>query len=187
MWRNLQIRRGREKAPKGTDAADVPVEDIAAVVERRQFAALPFRQQNHQLEIMLVSSRGTRRWVLPKGWPMKGLSPHKVAAQEALEEAGVIGRTKRKPVGTYHYLKRMPNGAALSCAVDVFPLRVEKQRKRWKERDQRLAYWCPADEAAALVDEPELSDILIDFADRVAAGDIGVLPNKMKVVGDTPR
>lgn len=131
---------------------------------RRQFAALPFRHED-RLQVMLVSSRETRRWVLPKGWPIKGMKPHSVAALEALEEAGLLGKIAKRPIGAYHYVKRMPNGAALTCAVEVFPFRVEKQRKSWPERDQRTTGWFDAQEAASLVDEPELRDLLLGFAE----------------------
>ena len=130
---------------------------------RQQFAALPFRSDGKR-QVMLLSSRETRRWVLPKGWPIKGLKPHSVAATEALEEAGLIGKIAKKPIGAYHYLKRMPNGAALVCRVDVFPFRVEKQRKNWPEREQRTIGWFDVEEAASLVDEPELRDLLLGFA-----------------------
>jgi 8-oxo-dGTP pyrophosphatase MutT (NUDIX family) len=129
---------------------------------RQQFAALPFRKKP-SFQVMLVSSRETRRWVLPKGWPIKGMKPHAVAALEALEEAGLLGKIAKRPIGSFHYVKRMPNGAALTCAVDVFPFRVEKQRKNWPERDQRTAGWFEVREAAELVDEPELRDLILDF------------------------
>lgn len=135
----------------------------ASARPRRQFAALPYRKKD-RLEVMLVSSRETRRWVLPKGWPMKGKKPHSVAATEALEEAGLLGKISKKPIGVYHYVKRMPNGASLACEVEVFPFRVEKQRKNWRERDQRTTSWFDAHDAAHLVDEPELCELLLHFA-----------------------
>lgn len=139
----------------------------AVSAPRRQFAALPFRD-NDGLEVMLVSSRETRRWVLPKGWPIKGLKPHSVAAREALEEAGLLGRIEKEPIGSYHYVKRMPNGAALVCEVGVFPFEVEKQRRKWPERDQRTTSWFAVQDAAELVDEPELRDLILSFAAHAA-------------------
>jgi 8-oxo-dGTP pyrophosphatase MutT (NUDIX family) len=76
----------------------------------RQYAALPYRITD-EVEVLLISSRETRRWILPKGWPMKGRKPHAAAAQEALEEAGVVGKIGKDPVGIYHYIKRMKNGS----------------------------------------------------------------------------
>ena len=131
---------------------------------RRQFAALPFRcGLDQQIEVMLVSSRETRRWVLPKGWPMRGHKPHMVAAIEALEEAGLTGKIAKKPIGSFHYIKRLPNGAGLACRVEVFAFRVTKQRKNWLERDQRTTGWFPIAEAAGLVAEPELGSLIAAF------------------------
>ena len=133
-----------------------------------QFAALPWRQTDG-LEVLLVTSRESRRWVIPKGWPMKGRKPHLAAAREALEEAGVAGRIAKRPVGSYGYLKRLKNGAPLECRVEVFPLKVQRQRKRWPEQHERTFRWFPAAEAAAAVDEPELQQLIGDFAQTLKA------------------
>lgn len=149
---------------------------------RQQFAALPFRKKP-TFQVMLVSSRETRRWVLPKGWPIKGMKPHAVAALEALEEAGLLGKIAKKSIGAYHYIKRMPNGAGLACQVEVFPFRVDKQRKNWPERDQRMASWFDIADAAELVDEPELSELLLHFAQPVEAAPGEVLEVTLESVG----
>jgi 8-oxo-dGTP pyrophosphatase MutT (NUDIX family) len=130
---------------------------------RRQYAALPFRYLD-ALEVLLISSRETHRWVIPKGWPMKGRKPHAAAAREALEEAGVAGRIAKKPVGSYQYVKRLKNGAPLICTVEVFPMMVSRQRNRWAEQDQRTVRWFPAEEAAMAVEEPELQALIDAFA-----------------------
>jgi 8-oxo-dGTP pyrophosphatase MutT (NUDIX family) len=129
----------------------------------RQYAALPFRYL-HSLEILLISSRETHRWVIPKGWPMRGRKPHAVAAREALEEAGVVGRIAKQPIGAYQYVKRLSNGAPLLCTVEVFPMMVERQRRRWREQEQRTQRWFPAEEAATQVEEPELQSLIDEFA-----------------------
>ena len=129
----------------------------------RQYAALPFRY-THDLEILLISSRETHRWVIPKGWPMKGRKPYAAAAREALEEAGVVGRIAKRSIGSYQYVKRLKNGAPLLCTVDVFPMMVSRQRDRWREQDQRTARWFPAEEAAMAVEEPELQALIDGFA-----------------------
>jgi 8-oxo-dGTP pyrophosphatase MutT (NUDIX family) len=129
----------------------------------RQYAALPFRY-THSLEILLVSSRETHRWVIPKGWPMKGRKPYAAAAREALEEAGVIGRIAKRPIGAYQYVKRLKNGAPLLCTVDVFPMMVSSQRRHWREQDQRTVHWFPAEEAAMAVEEPDLQALIDGFA-----------------------
>lgn len=130
---------------------------------RAQYAALPWRRAE-TVEIMLVSSRETRRWVLPKGWPMKGRKPHDAAAQEALEEAGIEGRIAKSPVGVYRYIKRMKNGSAQPCQVTVFPFEVLRERATWPEQDERIRRWFPADEAADAVDEPDLAEVIRAFA-----------------------
>ena len=129
----------------------------------RQYAALPFRYL-HYLEILLISSRETGRWVIPKGWPMKGRKPHAAAAREALQEAGLVGQIGKRSIGCYTYVKRLKNGASLPCEVEVFPLKVTRQRSRWREQDQRIAQWFPAEEAATMVEEPELQTLIDEFA-----------------------
>jgi 8-oxo-dGTP pyrophosphatase MutT (NUDIX family) len=129
----------------------------------RQYAALPFRYTRN-LEVLLISSRETHRWVIPKGWPMKGKKPHAAAAREALEEAGVVGRIAKKSIGAYQYVKRLKNGAPLLCTVEVFPMMVTGQQHRWREQDQRTAQWFPAEEAAMAVEEPQLQALIDGFA-----------------------
>ncbi len=129
-----------------------------------QYAALPWRMRE-SLEIMLVTSRDTRRWVIPKGWPMKGRKPSATAATEALEEAGVVGKIEKTKLGSYYYRKRLKNGAALLCRVDVFPLQVARQRKNWREKNQRVTHWRPYPDAAEQVVEEELSEMILSFGE----------------------
>ncbi len=104
----------------------------AAVVKRVQYAALPYRLMGRSgTEVMLVTSRDTRRWIIPKGWPQKGRAPHHSAAREAFEEAGVEGVIDSRPVGTFPYQKRLKNGGVVDCEVEVYALRVLRQSKRW--------------------------------------------------------
>jgi 8-oxo-dGTP pyrophosphatase MutT (NUDIX family) len=132
-----------------------------------QYGALPWRL-GKALEVMLVSSRETRRWVIPKGWPMKGRKPHAAAAIEALQEGGLLGKIDKEPIGAYQYPKRLKNGAVLLCRVEVFPLRVARQRKSWPEKRQRVTKWFPRAEAALRVHEPELSHLIMTF-DKLSA------------------
>ncbi len=128
-----------------------------------QVAALPFRLDAlGRPEILLVTSRETRRWVIPKGWPMKGMRDHEAAAVEALEEAGVAGAVAEAPAGTYLYWKRLAEQFAL-CEVRVFPLRVETVLDAFPEQDQRKQAWFGPDEAADSVAEPGLSHLLRSF------------------------
>jgi 8-oxo-dGTP pyrophosphatase MutT (NUDIX family) len=125
-----------------------------------QYAALPFRRDaNGRSQVMLITSRETRRWVIPKGWPMRRLKPHVAAAQEAYEEAGLKGRVGKRPIGSYGYDKRLKRGA-VRCAVEVFPFEVEDQLSDWPEKAQRDRRWFAPEEAAAAVQEEGLSDIL---------------------------
>jgi 8-oxo-dGTP pyrophosphatase MutT (NUDIX family) len=128
---------------------------------RLQVAALCWRS-SPRLEILLVTSLRTRRWILPKGWPHPGLSLAQSAANEALEEAGVTGTVAAKPIGRYHYLKDK-NGSALPCAVEIFPLFVTGQQDSWPEKGSRQLLWLPAEQAAAKVAESGLKRILTDF------------------------
>jgi 8-oxo-dGTP pyrophosphatase MutT (NUDIX family) len=127
-----------------------------------QYAALPYRRVGG-LKVLLLTSRDTGRWVLPKGWPMKGKKPRFAAKREALEEAGVVGRIARHAIGQFHYPKRLASGVVVTCEVHVFPLRVERQRKRWPEQKQRSQRWFTPQEAAEAVQEPELVELLSGF------------------------
>ncbi len=131
-----------------------------------QYAALPYRMRDG-LEFLLITSRETGRWVLPKGWPMKGKKAHAAAAREALEEAGIKGKVEKRPLGAYSYGKRLSNGAVLACTVEVYPLAVQRQLKQWPERDQRSFRWFSAGEAADQVHEPELAELIEAFATRL--------------------
>ena len=133
----------------------------------RQVAALPYRFDDGELRVLLVTSRETQRWIIPKGWPMKGKKPHRAAEREALEEAGVKGRIDRKSIGRYEAWKRLTDHFVL-CTVKVYPLEVREQRKKWREQTERRAVWFKAQDAADLVDEPGLRTIIRAFADGAA-------------------
>src|SRR5262249_53054573 len=132
-----------------------------ARARRLQYAALLYRMSNRQrAEFMLVTSRETRRWIIPKGWPKKGKSPHRSAAHEAFEEAGVLGAVGRRPVGSFSYAKRLKNGRSIECEVRVFPLEVKRQRKEWPEKHERQVKWLSAPKAAEKVKDPALSKMI---------------------------
>ena len=132
--------------------------------ERRQVAALPWRRGPDGIEILLVTSRETRRWVTPKGGRMAGKSDAEAAAQEALEEAGVEGRIVEQPFGTFRYLKALKRRASRWCVVAVFPLEITTEHPDWKEKAERRREWAPAAEAERRVDEPELKALIAAFA-----------------------
>jgi len=117
-----------------------------------QVAALPIRlHRDGYVEVLLVTSRETRRWIIPKGWPVPGLAPHEAAASEALEEAGVIGTALADPFGHFTYDKRLDGGMVLPCRVAVHVLRVERELDRWREQGQRERAWFGSREAARQV------------------------------------
>ncbi|MDQ3074585.1 MAG: DUF47 family protein [Pseudomonadota bacterium] len=128
---------------------------------------MPYRVDGLALDapvsILLVTSRETRRWVIPKGNLGSGTAPHVAAAQEAEEEAGVRGAVCPTPLGSYRYRKRRGNGASLMADVEVFPLAVNEELDHWKEQDQRERRWFSLAEAAGKVDEPDLRDLIASF------------------------
>lgn len=130
-----------------------------------QYAALPYRvDAAGRREVLLVTTRATRRWIIPKGWPVKDMKPHLVAACEAFEEAGVAGRIGRKPLGSFEYWKRLDASFAL-CEVTVFPLEVGHVEADWREAGMRERRWCSLAEALDLVEEPGLLTLLQRFAE----------------------
>jgi 8-oxo-dGTP pyrophosphatase MutT (NUDIX family) len=132
-----------------------------------QYAALPYRLNGEALEILLITSRRTRRWIVPKGWPMEGCRPAACAAREALEEAGVAGPMARLPIGHFRYLKELRMGVELPCRVEVFALKVTREQDTWQEQNRRERRWFPAAEAAGLVGEPQLKLVIQRFATRL--------------------
>lgn len=131
-----------------------------------QYAALPFRQMAAGPQILLVTSRETRRWIIPKGWAKKALDPQDMAALEAFEEAGVRGKVKKKPLGEYRYDKRLDDGSTVTCDVTVFALDVAEELRDWPEMAQRERRWVTPAEAITLISEPGLVPILRRLSDK---------------------
>lgn len=134
-----------------------------------QYAALPWRLRGDEVQILLVTSRRTRRWIIPKGWPMDGCKPTDSAAREAEEEAGVTGVIDKTSIGQYRYMKLLRDGAELPCRVEVFPLNVTDESPDWDEMDARERRWCSVAQAAAAVREPQLKMVIRRFGARAAA------------------
>lgn len=141
----------------------------ASQVLNVQYAALPWRRQDGALQILLITTRSTGRWIIPKGWPEAGLSPPDSAAREALEEAGVVGEVAAKKLGVFQHHKRLRNGALLPIHVEVYALEVMQQRRTWLEKGHREMAWCSLDEALARAAEPGLRKLISKFAKDVAA------------------
>ncbi len=142
---------------------DQPAEVVAQVAA--QVAALCWRMHKGRVQVLLVTSRETRRWVLPKGWPMAGLSSQAAAAREAWEEAGVEGKVSAMAIGSYSYDKILGDKVPLGCAVAIYPLRVQTLKSSFPERKERRRKWFSADVAAHQVAEPELANLLTHLAD----------------------
>lgn len=125
---------------------------------REQYAALCYRRDpdSGNIAVLLVTSRESLRWIMPKGWPIQGKKPHQVASIEALEEAGVRGKIRKKPFGYFTYLKVLDNGQSAPCIVQVYLLEVESMDETFREKGQRVLEWVTCVEAARRVREPEL-------------------------------
>lgn len=130
-----------------------------------QVAALCWRLRKGRAQVLLVTSRETGRWVLPKGWPMLGHAPEIAAQREAWEEAGVEGKISPEAIGCYGYQKILRNRNPMPCSVKVFPLRVQTLKGSFPERKERRRKWFTAEEATHLVAEPELADLLLRLSD----------------------
>jgi 8-oxo-dGTP pyrophosphatase MutT (NUDIX family) len=135
---------------------------------RVQYAALPYRfNEVDGLEILLITTRRTKRWIIPKGWAAKGVKPPESAAREAYEEAGVRGKIGKKSVGVFTYKKLLDEeGITVPCEVKVFPLLVKRQSKLYPEIEQRLTRWLEPERAISLVKEMELKALLLAFVAR---------------------
>ena len=130
---------------------------------RVQVAALPWRKAGDGVEVMLITSRDTGRWVLPKGWPEKKEPFCDAAAREAGEEAGISGSVSTREAGRYFYAKSISSGEDIPSEVLVYPLEVDKVADKWKERRERTRRWVSPAEAASMIHEPDLGDLIVSF------------------------
>lgn len=132
--------------------------------EIEQFGVLAWRRAGPDgVELLLITSRETRRWVPPRGNAIPGLRPYESAAQEAFEEAGVRGAIQREAIGTYRYDKRARDGRVTPALVHLYPLLVTEEAGTWPEQNQRERRWFAPDAAAAAVDEADLAALIRDF------------------------
>lgn len=130
---------------------------------RTQFGALCWRMKNGKVEVLLVTSRRRKRWIIPKGWPVDGAKPVDAAETEAWEEAGVNGKAHSVCLGIYSYLKEFDEGDRLPCVVAVFPIKVKKVAREWPEMGSRRRKWLSQKAAAKVVDDRELGEIILNF------------------------
>lgn len=127
----------------------------------------------NRVQVLLITSRDTGRWIIPKGWLMNGKTPSEAAAREAWEEAGVTGTVSPELLGVYAYDKIRDPNDALPCIVTVFALRAAKLFDKFPERGQRRRKWFDASKAARKVAEPELRGLLenLNHADGILIAD----------------
>jgi len=130
---------------------------------RVQSAVLPYRRRGDDLEFLLITSRNTQRWIIPKGSVEKGMTPWASAAKEALEEAGLVGRVGEKPLGQFIYIKRREFFEEI-CQVDIYPFRVSEVLDDWDEKSQRKRKWFSAQDAIAQITEPAVKDAINNLA-----------------------
>ncbi|EEB83679.1 NUDIX hydrolase [Roseobacter sp. GAI101] len=140
---------------------------------RSQFAALCYRVRRGKVQVLLITSRGSKRWIVPKGWPMNGQTPAKAALQEAWEEAGVTGRSVGGCLGVYSYDKTLPDKQVIPVVVLLYPVEVKALAKKFPEAGQRRRKWVSRKKAMKMVSEPELGRLIRDFDPRA-----GVTPDK---------
>lgn len=130
----------------------------------RQLAALPWRRDNGVLEVLLITSRTNRKWMLPKGWPMDGKSDGEAAAREAFEEAGVQGLVTEAPIGSYAYIKLFDDGSTKPSQAIIYALQVTRQLGEWPEQGERRRKWFTVKGAAKRAFEPDLRRFLTNLA-----------------------
>lgn len=136
---------------------------------RSQFAALCYRYKKEKLQVCLVTSRGTGRWILPKGWPMHKQTPAEAAAQEAWEEAGLVGRPIDQCLGVFSSIKPIDNETT-PILVMVYPVLITKAADEWPEMNQRERKWLSPKKAAKKLTEPELIRIVSTFDPEKLSG-----------------
>lgn len=159
-------------APKKPGAPEEPGRFVLNErMTRTQFGALCWRIQKEQLQVLLVTSRETRRWIIPKGWPIPGLTPEAGALQEAWEEAGVVGVAAPACLGLYQYDKVLGPDRFVPCLVAVYGVRVTRLRNHFPERKERRRAWFSPAKAALKVEEDGLRSLIATFAPGTDSND----------------
>jgi 8-oxo-dGTP pyrophosphatase MutT (NUDIX family) len=136
---------------------------------RTQYGAVCWRMHRGKVEVLLITSRDTGRWVIPKGWPIAGLTPADTAAREAWEEAGVEGSVLEYELGAFGYDKVLGPKSVVPCSVQVYGLRVAGLKDKFPEKKVRRRKWFDHDKAARKVAEPELRELLLALPERLPA------------------
>ena len=145
-------------------AWDEVVKPMMQRPDRVQVAAICYQGSGDARKVLLITSRDTKRWIVPKGWPIDGLDASAAAAQEAWEEAGVKpANVASEPLGEFDYDKLMDGGGIVSCSTQVFAIEVDHLEDDFPEASERTRKWVAPKEAATLVDEEGLQEILKSF------------------------
>ncbi|MCP3395507.1 NUDIX hydrolase [Bradyrhizobium sp. CCGB12] len=153
---------------------------------KKQFAALPFRLHNSKLRVMLITTRRKRRWSVPKGSPMRNKEPHLTAAVEAYEEAGLIGVTATRAMGSFKH-RKWKGDRKRTMDVAVFPMKVHGQERWWPEKGQREAIWVSAEAATRLVHKAGLRRMIARFAAQAEKSASSLLGGKRLLGTCVPR
>ena len=154
----------QRSAPAFDAARDGRRPDDTAI--RSQIGALCYRVRRGKVQVLLITSRGTGRWIVPKGWPLDGKRACDTARVEAFEEAGVSGAVRDICLGLYAYAKDIDTPEPVACMVALYPLQVDKLARKYPERGERKRKWVSRKRAAALVGEPELARLIVAFDPR---------------------
>lgn len=131
---------------------------------RTQFAALCWRRKAGKVQVLLVTSRRRKRWIVPKGWPMDGKTPAECAMIEAWEEAGVRGAASDACIGVYSYARIREGEVSLPCLAMLYPVKVKSLRDKYPEHKDRKRKWVSLKKAAKMVDHRELGKLITGFS-----------------------
>jgi hypothetical protein len=137
----------------------------------KQFGAVPYRSRRGAIEVLLVTSRKSKRWIVPKGWPKS--SPQHTATAEAYEESGVLGKVHQEPLGSFEYRKKVGRGRQIWCTLELFPLVVHRESKRWPEKGERVRRWFRLSDAVERVNDSKLARVVQKLGQMAAASGTG--------------
>ena len=129
----------------------------------KQSASIPYRIERGRLRVLLVTSRTRRRWILPKGKIAPRMLPGRSAEREAFEEAGVLGRLAKDPIGSYRQGDHIPDMQEDGVIVEAYALEVVDELPAWREMHVRERRWVSVKDALRVVRDPEIRSILQTF------------------------
>ena len=142
-----------------------------------QAGVIAYRILDGKVRVLLMTSRDTGRWIIPKGNVHGRSTPSKTAEKEAYEEAGVRGTiTSSIPLGIYSYFKKLESGEVRAATVEVYLLRIKERLKKWPEKGERKLSWVTTKKAVGLVEEPGVVPLLrrlMEFEDTLAKSERG--------------